>query len=122
MRGMFLCVIMVLVPLASAFSSPSIIDEEYGLEIWYESIIYSEGEVWDSIMWQEVIDDGAYPLRTIDRNRLLIWQNDGFEVSEKWSIISPDFATWKSDLSVENNNFGAMLFGYPNKIIGWRNF
>ena len=89
----------------SAFSSPSIIDEEYGLEIWYESVVYSEGEVWGSVLWEEVIDAGAYPLRTIDRNRLLIWQNDGFEVSEKWSIISPDFATWKSDLSVDNSNF-----------------
>ena len=108
MRGMFLCVIMVLVPLASAFSSPNIIDEEYGLEIWYESVVYSEGEVWDSVLWEEVIDAGAYPLRTIDRNRLLIWQNDGFEVSEKWSIISPDFATWKSDLSVDNSNFDAI--------------
>ena len=108
MRGMFLCVIMVLVPLASAFSSPNIIDEEYGLEIWYESVVYSEGEVWDSVLWEEVIDAGAYPLRTIDRNRLLIWQNDGFEVSEKWSIISPDFATWNSDLSVDNSNFDAI--------------
>ena len=45
MRGMFLCVIMVLVPLASAFSSPSIIDEDYGVEIWYESVVYSKGEV-----------------------------------------------------------------------------
>ena len=105
MRGMFLCVIMVLVPLASAFSSPSINDEEYGLEIWYESVVYSEDEVWDSVMWEEVIDAGAYPLRTIDRNRLLVWQNDDFEVSEKWSIISPDPATWKSDLSVDNSNF-----------------
>ena len=108
MRGMFLCVIMVLVPLASAFSSPNIIDEEYGFEIWYESVVYSEDGVWDSVMWQEVIDAGAYPLRTIDRNRLLIWQSDGFEVSEKWSIISPDFATWKSDLSVDNSNFDAI--------------
>ena len=105
MRGTFLCVIMVLVPLASAFSSPSINDEEYGLEIWYESVVYSEDEVWDSVMWEEVIDAGAYPLRTIDRNRLLVWQSDGFEVSEKWSTLSPDFATWKSDLSVDNSNF-----------------
>ena len=105
MRGMFLCVIMVLVPLASAFSSPSINDEEYGLEIWYESVVYSEDEVWDSVMWEEVIDAGAYPLRTIDRNRLLVWQSDGFEVGEKWSTLTPDFATWKSDLSVDNSNF-----------------
>ena len=89
MRGIFLCVIMVLVPLASAFSSPTIIDEDYGLEIWYESVVYSEGEVWDSILWEEVVGAGAYPLRTVDRNRLLVWQNDDFEVSEKWSIISP---------------------------------
>ena len=105
MRGMFLCIVMVLVPFASAISSPSTIGEEFDFEIWYESVVYSEGEIWDSVTWQEVVDAGGYPLRTLDKNRLLIWQNDDFQINKKWHILSSDAAVWKSNLQFQSSDF-----------------
>ena len=105
MRGIILGIMVVLVPFASALSSPSIIDEVYDFEKWYETVVYSHDGDWDSNKWQEVIDAGGHPLRTIDRERLLVWQTNDFKQNSDWSVTDSDLALWKSDLNIGDERF-----------------
>ena len=90
MRGISLCIIMALVPFASAISAPPINDDGYDFEIWYESVIVSQGRNWDSTMWQEVVDAGGYPIRTVDKEKLIVWLTDDFEINPEWSLHGSD--------------------------------
>ena len=105
MRGIFLCVIIAFVPLTSGLSSPPVFDDNNNFERWYESVIYSRDGEWNSGQWQEVIDAGGHPIRTIDKERLLIWQTDDFNKSSNWSAVDSDFAIWKSDFGISDEGF-----------------
>jgi hypothetical protein len=96
---------VVLVPFASALSSPSIIDEVYDFEKWYETVVYSHDGDWDSNKWQEVIDAGGHPLRTIDREKLLVWRTNDFKQNSGWSMTDSDLALWKSDFNIGDERF-----------------
>ena len=102
MRGIYLCIIMALAPFASAISAPPINDDGYDFEIWYESVIVSQGRNWDSTMWQEVIDAGGHPIRTLDKDKLLVWLTDDFEINTEWSLHGSDLAFWNSNLDTKN--------------------
>lgn len=105
MRGIILCIMVVLVPFASGLSSPSIIDEVHDFEKWYETVVYSHDGDWDSNKWQEVINAGGHPLRTIDNERLLVWQTGDLKQNSDWSVIDSDLALWKSDFNIEDERF-----------------
>ena len=77
MRSLLLCVLMVLVPLASAISSPAqIVEEELEPNNWHEVVLVSSNEVWTTEMWNDVVQNDAFPLRVISSNELLIWQKE----------------------------------------------
>ena len=45
--------------------------------------IVTQNEVWGDEMWQEVINAGGHPLRTLDEERLLVWRADNFELNDQ---------------------------------------
>ena len=105
MRGILLCILVVFAPFASSLPAPPNFDDTVGFEIWHESVIVTQNEVWDDEMWQEVIDAGGHPLRTLDEERLLVWRTDDFELNQRWSVIESKHAEWKSDLLLDSQDF-----------------
>jgi len=105
MRGILLCILVVFAPFASSLPAPPNFDDTVGFEIWYESVIVTQNEVWGDEMWQEVINAGGHPLRTLDEERLLVWRMDNFELNQRWSVIESKHAEWKSDLLLDSQDF-----------------
>ena len=48
MRGILLCISVVFTPFASSLPAPPNFDGTVGFEIWYESVIVTQNEVWDT--------------------------------------------------------------------------
>ena len=76
---------VVFAPFASSLPAPNF-DDTVDFEIWYESVIVAQNEVWDDEMWKEVSMLWP-PLRTLDEERLLVWRTDNFELNQRWSVI-----------------------------------
>ena len=105
MRGILLCILVVFAPFASSLPAPPNFDDTIGFEIWHESVIVAQNEVWDYDMWQEVINAGGHPLRTLDEERLLVWRTDSFELDRGWLAVGSEPAKWKSDLLLDSQDF-----------------
>ena len=104
MRSLLLCVLMVLVPLASAISSPAqIVEEELEPNTWHEVVLVSSNQVWTTEMWNDVAQNGAFPLRVISSNELLVWQKEYLLL--EFDYYHSEVAEWKSELTIDNNNF-----------------
>ncbi|MEC7177707.1 MAG: S8 family serine peptidase [Candidatus Thermoplasmatota archaeon] len=105
MRGILLCILVIFAPFASSLPAPPNFDDAVGFEIWHESVIIAQNGVWDYGMWQEVIDAGGHPLRTLDEKRLVAWRTDNFELDRGWLVIESAPAEWKSDLLLDSQDF-----------------
>ena len=114
MRSLLLCVLMVLVPLASAISSPAqIVEEELEPNNWHEVVLVSSNEVWTTEMWNDVVQNGAFPLRVISSNELLIWQKENLLL--EFDYYHSEVAEWKSELMIDNDNFEYIKILFEHK-------
>ena len=98
MRGLFLVVLLVLTPIGGAVNLPPSSIKEFDDGHWYEAVITSDEERWNSSLWNDVIDLGAVPLRVIGEYELLVWWNDDLEIVGNYEIIEAGAADWRYSL------------------------
>ena len=87
MRGLFLVILLILTPIGGAVNLPPSSIKEFDDGRWYEAVITSDEERWNSSLWNDVIDLGAVPLRVIGEYELLVWWNDDLEIVGDYEII-----------------------------------
>ena len=98
MRGLFLVVLLILTPIGGAVNLPPSSIKEFDDGRWYEAVITSYEERWNSSLWNDVIDLGAVPLRVIGEYELLVWWNDDLEIVGDYEIIESGAADWRYSL------------------------
>ena len=98
MRGLFLVVLLILTPIGGAVNLPPSSIKEFDDGRWYEAVITSDEERWNSSLWNDVIDLGAVPLRVISEYELLVWWNDDLEIVGDYEIIEAGAADWRYSL------------------------
>ena len=95
MRALFLSIIMLLVPVSGADLSAPFDGEENNEKRWIESVITSDNEPWNDMLWNSIEQSGAYPLRTISSNELLVWHSTDFKIQTGFTTVSTSPALWK---------------------------
>ena len=95
MRALFLSIIMLLVPVSGADLSAPFDGEENNEKRWIESVITSDNEPWNDRLWNSIEQSGAYPLRTISSNELLVWHSIDFKIQTGFTTGSTSPALWK---------------------------
>ena len=98
MRGLFLVVLLILTPIGGAVNLPPSSIKEFDDGRWYEAVITSDEERWNSSLWNDVTDLGAVPLRVIGEYELLVWWNDELEIVGNYEIIEAGAADWRYSL------------------------
>ena len=95
MRGMFLVVLLLLMPISNALQIPPPgIDESHDNQ-WFEAVITTDSNQWDSSMWDYIVDSGGFPLRLLSKSELLTWWNSNLELDDNLTIRVAGEADWR---------------------------
>ena len=105
MRGVILCILMVMAPFASAISLPPEIVEKHDEAKWSEVVIISHSKVWDLAMWDDVKNAGAHPLRALNGHELLVWQKSDLNLNSLFSVVQSKDAEWNSELQFGHGDY-----------------
>ena len=107
MRGVFSLAILMIVPLASGIlvgiEPPTSMEETLGREV----VIRSEDVQWNQEMWNDLENEGLFPLRLLNPNELNTWAQGDSDLIIEGMIIEEGFsAEWRSSTLNKNTYNG----------------
>ena len=92
-----IAIMVLLLPLASAISSPSSSAlpelDVNGLEV----VLTLEGDIWTQEAWMDLETRGLVPLRVLSENSVLVWSEEGILPSSEFELRIADKAEWRGD-------------------------
>ena len=102
MRRGLLVALIILLPMANAIAlDPPQVSEIEPVR-WSEVVIVLDSDNWDSSLWQEINEAGAYPIRVLNHQELLVWQSNDIVLSSEFTILESQPAEWRSTLDPTN--------------------
>ncbi|MEC8352809.1 MAG: hypothetical protein VXZ47_00555, partial [Candidatus Thermoplasmatota archaeon] len=119
MRALFLSMLMLLVPVSGADLAAPFDIEQSNEKRWIESVITFENKSWNAKLWNDIEQSGAYPLRTISSNELLIWHSIDFEIQTGFTTLSTSPALWKSSQDFTSFNPGLIKIMFEPRLPGF---
>lgn len=100
MRGMFLVVLLLLMPISNATQiPPSDIDNAHDNQ-WFEAVITSGSGQWNPSLWDNIVDSGGFPLRLLSETELLAWWNSDLELDDNLTISVAGEGDWRYTLDL----------------------
>ena len=92
-----IAIMVLLLPLASAISSPSSSAlpelDVNGLEV----VLTLEDDIWTQEAWMDLETRGLVPLRVLSENSVLVWSEEGILPSSEFELRIADKAEWRGD-------------------------